>query len=125
MSVYYYIFYKLYRLLEKGEMPWWSDFKAGFLIAAIEGLLIALIDFKAHKLFGIADATELGKWGYILIIGGPPLILNYFLFLYGNRWKEIVRHFDEANRQEKNKMNLQMAVVLLLMAGIFVFLVLL
>jgi len=73
MNVYHYIFYKLYRLLEKGEMPWWSDFKAGFLIAAIEMIFLALVEYKITLLLSTpgADIYIYGKWSYKLIIGGP------------------------------------------------------
>lgn len=111
MNVYDYIYYKIYYLAERSSLPWWSDLKAGFLIAAIEGLLIAFINYKICKLFGVGDATELGKWGYILIIGGPPLIINYFLFGFRDRWKEILSHFDKADQQEIRKMNIQMTLI--------------
>jgi len=125
MNVYHYIFYKLYRLLEKREIPWWSDFRAEFLITAIEMLLLALAEYKISLLLSIQSAAVYGLWRYLLIIGAPPLILNHFLFQYGNRWKKIVRYFDKVDKQERKKMDIQMAVVLLLVGSLFVFLLLL
>lgn len=119
MGVYHYLYYRIYRLLEHSSFPWWSDFKAGFLMASVEGLLIAIIEFKVHLLYGIGDATELGKWGYILVIGGPPLLLNYYLFGFRDRWKEIVRYFDKADRIEKKRLSLKMTMLLLLVTGLF------
>ena len=125
MNVYYYIYYKVYRMAERSSMPWWSDFRAEFLISSIEMALLALAEYKISLLLSIQGAGDYGLWGYGLIIGAPPLILNHFLFLYGNRWKKIVWYFDEVNKQEKKKMDLQMAVVLLLVGSLFVFLLLL
>lgn len=122
MGIYHYIFYKIYRLAESNSMPWWSDFKAGFIMAAAEMMLIALIDFKMYRLFGIGNASQLGKWGFILVIAAPPVVFNYFFFQYNDRWKPIVRHFDKASKQEKRKMNIQMAVVLVLVGGLVAFL---
>lgn len=125
MGVYHYIYYRIYRLAESSSLPWWSDLKAGFLMAAIEMALLALIEYKIAFLLSIQGADVYGMWGYVLIIAVPPLIINYFLFLYGSKWKVIINHFDEIDKVGKYKMNLQMTVVFLLLVGLFIFLLLL
>jgi multisubunit Na+/H+ antiporter MnhB subunit len=122
MNVYHYIFYRIYRLAESNSMPWWSDFKAGFIIAVVQIWIIVLVDYKVNKHFGFFNTLELGKWGYALVIGGLPLTFNYFFFQYNDRWKPIVKHFNKASKQEKRKMNIQMAVVLVLVGGLVAFL---
>jgi len=122
MGVYRYIYYRLYRLFEKGEFSWWSDVKGWFIIAAIEMMILALIEFKLASNFSILGADYLGKNGYLLIIAVPPLLFNYFFFQYNDRWKPIIKHFDKASKQEKRKMNIQMAVVLVLVGSLVAFL---
>jgi len=125
MNVYYYLFYKLYQLAERTTMPWWSDFKASLVIACVEMAILALAEYKIALFTSTQGVATFGKWGYILIIGGPPLFLNYMLFLYKNRWKEIVCHFEKAERQERSKMNLQITILITIVIGAFVFLLLL
>lgn len=122
MSVYHYIYYRLYRLFEKGEFSWWSDVKGWFILAAIEMMIFALINFKLTAAFDIKSISYLGKEVYIFIIAAPPVLFNYFFFQYNDRWKPIVKHFDKASKQEKRKMNIQMAVVLVLVGGLVAFL---
>lgn len=112
-------------MAERTSLPWWTDFRVVILIALAEMSLLALAEYKFATIYSIPGADALGEWGYILIIAGPPFIINYFLFLYGNRWKEIIQYFDGVDKEEKSKMNLQMTAVLLLVAGLFVFLLLL
>lgn len=122
MSVYHYIFYLLYRFFKSQWIAWWSEVKAVFIISAVEGLVIALSNFKIALLCGVEGATQLGKWGYILVIGIPPFLFNYFFFQYNDRWKPIVKHFDKAGKKEKRKMNILTVVVLLIVGGLVAFL---
>lgn len=122
-NVYYYLYYKVYTLLERTSMPWWSDFKAGFLISCIQMSLLAIIEYKVSSIFSVTGADMFGFWSYFLFIGIPPLALNYFLFGYRNKWKDIVEYFDKINPQLKNKLNLQMLVVILFVISLFITLI--
>lgn len=122
MGVYHYIYYRLYRLFEKGQFAWWSDFKAGFIIAAVEMAILALIEYKIASIYSVSGAGYFGKNGYLLIIAAPPIVFNYFFFQYDDRWKPIIKHFDKASKLEKQKMNIQMAVVLVFVGGLVAFL---
>lgn len=121
-NIYYYIYYKLYRLAESTSLPWWSDFKAGFLITIIQIIFLALLEYKLTLILFNGSNDFYGMWGYILLIGVPPLILNYFLFGYREKWKEIIIHFEKGDKQLKKKMNIQMTVVIIVLINIFIIL---
>lgn len=121
MEVYHYMYYSLYRLFEKDDFSWWNDVKSWFIIAVIEMMILALIEFKLASNFSILGADYHGKNGYLLIIAVPLILFNYFFFQYNDRWKPIVKHFDKASKQEKRKMNIQMAIVLLFVGGFVAF----
>jgi len=122
MDVYRYIYYRLYRLFEKVEFSWWSDVKGWFILAAIEMMIFALINFKLSAFFDVKSISYLGKEIYLAIIAVPPILFNYFFFQYNDRWKPIIKHFDKVSKQEKRKMNIQMAIVLLFVGGFVAFL---
>lgn len=123
MKLYHYIFYKIYRLIEKPDFSWWSDFRASLLISIIEGMILVLLDFKLHKYTGIGGVFNLGKWPFILIFGFPPIIVNHFIFLHNNRCNKIVNYFDSLEKKKKRKLNQLLLLIMLLFISLIAFLI--
>jgi len=97
---YKYLFYRLYLSLEKyGSPPFWSEWKAASLLVLMSySIVYSLILY--YTIF-VNRYSNLGSNLYlifsILIIFS---ILNYLIFLYKNKWTEIVENF---NSFSKNK----------------------
>ena len=123
MYLYQYIFYKIYKLIEKPDFSWWSDFRASFLISMIECSVLVLLDFKLYKYTGIGGIFNLGKWPFILILSFPPIIVNHLIFVYNDRWKKIVNYFDKLGRKETSKLNRLLTLIVFSVICLIVFLI--
>lgn len=92
---YYYFFYKLYKFWENVSDPkFWSDWKAGVVIIALEIFLLASI-FIYYKVFFNRN-IHLSESNWDIII--PMLVVvipNYFAFVHTDRWKDYIKEFDE------------------------------
>jgi len=123
MTVYKYLFYRLYKLLRRGEMAWWTDFRTSLMLSVFEILILALIEFKITMHWNLAGEVFYGKWGYIALIASPPLLINYFLFLHQNKWEQVIQKFDSEEKSNKRKNDLVLSVVLILVLfGLFLLL---
>jgi hypothetical protein len=102
---YYYFFYKIYKsIIYTSELvggEFWSDFKAGIALLALElwflGSIVNYYSIISNIKFSIGNIYS------ILIV---PLILlsilNYFAFIHTDVWKEYNEKFDRLPK-EKNK----------------------
>ncbi len=123
MCIYYYIFYKIYKFIEKPDFSWWSDFRASLLISMIQGLVLFIIDFKIYKYTNTGFVMNLGKWPSILILGFPPIIVNHLIFIHNNRWKKIVNYFDSLEKNKKSKLNQLFMLIVFLVIFLITFLI--
>ena len=123
MNLYHYIFYKLYKLIEKPDFSWWSDFRASLAISITQGIFLLLIDFKIDKYTGIGVVMQLGKWPSILIFGCIPIILNHFIFIHNNHYKKIINYYDCIGKKKKTKLNQLLSLIILLFISLIVFLI--
>ncbi|MEC5173871.1 hypothetical protein [Chryseobacterium nepalense] len=105
-KAYYYFFYKIYKSIEyTSELvggAFWTDFKAGLVIGALEiwflisiGIYLVLITNK-----NIAELTLTQPIVFIPLI--IILLLNYFSFIHTDKWKEYNNEFDQLSIK-KNK----------------------
>lgn len=93
-KAYHYLFYKFYKWYEDAPFVWWSEWKASLSIDLVLYFIIISI-FLYYKIFfnrfihlseNNTDAIVL-----VLIVGG----INYFIFHHQNKWKKIVKEFDQ------------------------------
>lgn len=97
MKAYYYLFYKIYKFYEKAPARFWSDWKASISITALEIWLLFLL-FNVRSLIK-NEILELKISHPIIIVPFLLfLIINYYLFIYTDRWKEYMKEFDELPR---------------------------
>ena len=91
-TVYYYLFYKIYKFWEKADIRWWSDWKASltmdilivFMIMSIETFYRVLINPYMQHLSN----------GVYIVLTLAVAIMNYFIFDHSDRWKVIIERFD-------------------------------
>lgn len=115
---YYYLFYKLYKWYEKGPSVWWSDWKAGISIIALEIWLVASL-FIYYKIF-FNRYAHLSDSGWELIICALLIIIpNYWVFVHTDKWKDYVQEFDQLPKRT-NKIGgwIVFGVVLLIIANL-------
>ena len=102
LKAYQYIFYKLYRFYESSTYSrWWSDWKAYITILALSIWLYFAMNTCYHYFFNVPmvssdDIIDLG----MLIFGLIVSVFNWYLFVYQNKWKNIVEEFDKLSDKE-------------------------
>ncbi|MDQ1856097.1 MULTISPECIES: hypothetical protein [unclassified Chryseobacterium] len=104
-KAYYYIFYKIYKsIIYTSEMvggEFWTDFKAGIALLALE--LLFLGSFLNYYSIIINEKLDISITSPIILI--PLIILfviNYFSFIHTDMWKEYNKQFDKLP-EEKNR----------------------
>lgn len=97
-KAYYYFFYKIYKSIEYTSEElggaFWTDFKAGLAIAALEIWLLLSIG----NYFSVVTKKNEELSITMPVVYIPVLILfilNYFSFMHNDKWKEYNRKFDQ------------------------------
>lgn len=102
LKAYQYFFYILYRFFEASTYSrWWSEWKANVVMLALSLWLYASIEITFHYLYEIPlkpsnFVIDISAGLFLLTVG----ILNWFLFEYDDRWKEIVKDFDSLSKRK-------------------------
>ena len=111
MKFYTYLFYGFYSIIQKtsyrdiaafGACIWFSIFFITYLIGIISKTELSVLD-------------HISSWEYVLILFTPMMILNYFLFLRGKKYEELLSKYfkDETNSQK----NLRIVVTVIFIIG--------
>lgn len=105
-TAYYYLFYKIYKSIiytsEKVGGEFWSDFKAGIALLALE--LLFLGSFLNYYSIIINERLNIKITDLIILI--PLIILfiiNYLSFIHTEIWKEYNEEFDKLSEQENRR----------------------
>lgn len=116
---YDYFFYKLYKFFEAAPSRWWSDWKASFSMLVLEiWVLVSLIVYYAA--FTKKDLLPDKVLDIVAIIFVLLLtIVKYFSFEYQDRWKFVIKTFDELPKH-KNKIGTYVVwgIVLLILVNL-------
>ena len=118
LKAYQYLYYKLYRFYESSMYSkWWSDWKALTTIMVIEIWTLFSFTFyyqaftgnsvNEYKLFDI----------FFWIIVAIVTIINWYIFQYQDKWREIVKQFDNLPKR-KNKVG---SIIVLLVCLLIIF----
>ena len=117
-KLYYYLYYKLYKLSEAAPSRWLSDWKAELAIDILEGFFIfSLLTYYTvfvNRHFQIPNSFIIIMF-YILTIALP----NYFIFHRRDQWKSIVHEFDKIPKN-KNRIGgwIVFIIILLVIANL-------
>lgn len=91
MNPYYYLYYKISRILnKKGNNEWGAMFAISFLIF-INLIVIYINVFHVTK----ENFNSSGYKTGLIIIGIVLFITNYALFLYKNKYKQIIKRYEK------------------------------
>lgn len=99
---YQYFFYKLYRFYESSMYSkWWSEWKAYLSILALSIWLYSAIQTSYHYFFKVPLESsnaiiDFSTLIFVLIISA----INWFVFVYESRWKNIVSEFDKLSKRQ-------------------------
>jgi hypothetical protein len=102
LKAYQYLFYKLYRFYESSTYSrWWSDWKALVSIIVLEMWMYFSTEILYHYFFNVPmvssdDRIDLG----MLIFGFIVSVINWFLFISQNKWRDFVEEFDKLSIKE-------------------------
>lgn len=101
-KAYYYFFYKIYKSIEytSNEFggPFWSNFKAALVIAALEVWLLITIG----NYYSVITKINIELSIMMPIVYIPLmilLVLNYFSFIHNDKWREYNMKFDKLPRK--------------------------
>lgn len=122
--VYKYLFYCLYKRLERQDFNFLSSSKAEITLSIVQIYFFGLLDYKLSKLTGMDITGMFGKYVKMALIGGPPLLLNFILFGLNNKYKVTVRYFDQIPNEEKKILNSALAKYTIVVTIILVILLL-
>lgn len=118
---YDYLFYKLYKHFEGGPSIWWSDWKALFSIGVLEiWICLSLLNYFTVLFpdIHISDRFFIVMSILILIVLGA---IKYFSFEYQERWKSVVKAFDELPKHRNRIGTYVVWGVVLLILGNLIF----
>src|SRR5699024_1207663 len=116
MKLYKYMFYRLYRLIDK-DYEWATDMRTSTLISLAELGFIAFLIFK----FSNGKLSSLGFGLILLLLRLPVCVLSIYLFIFKDA-KELLSYCNIIDKKQKQRLNVQMYVVLLLLGGLIFFL---
>lgn len=92
---YDYFFYKLYKSFEAAPSKWLSDWKASFFLIVIEIWIGLSILNYFSVLFPQINLTDNFLTIVSILIVIILAIVKYFSFEHQDRWKSVVKGFDE------------------------------
>lgn len=102
LKAYQFFFYKLYRFYESSpNNRWWSEWKAYVTILALSIWLYCAIGVSYHYFFNVSmkssnTSVDLSTIIFGLFVG----ITNWILFERKDKWKVIVKEFNELPKQK-------------------------
>ena len=104
--MYYYIFYRLYKMAQKTEKQWSPNMRtpvavAFFSIAILQFInLLTLFVILKHGI-QLDISIELSK-EKVILVGIVILLINYYIFIRNKNFSNIETRFDEDSSKSKN-----------------------
>ncbi|MDQ1856096.1 hypothetical protein [Chryseobacterium sp. WLY505] len=121
-KAYYYIFYKIYKSIiytsDKVGGEFWSDFKAGIALLALELWFFGTI----LNYYAIITHTKFSTNTIFIILLIPLVflsILHYFAFIHTDIWKEYSKQFDKLSEEKNKKGTIIVCIIAVFIASNF------
>jgi uncharacterized membrane protein len=114
MKIYYYLFYRFSSLLNK------NDNNKDAPVLAISGIVMLNFVVIYTKVFGINENyhPQFLKFIYIIIIV-CWIAFNYYLFLYKNKYKKIIKKYQNESASKRRVGNIFLTVYIILSILLF------
>ena len=102
LKAYQYFFYKLYRFYETSTYSkWWSEWKAYVSMLALSIWLYLALETSYHYFYNIPmKSSDTNTYSTMIIFSSIIAIINWLLFEYKDKWKNIVSEFDKLEKKE-------------------------
>ena len=121
-KAYYYFFYKIYKSIiytsDKVGGEFWSDFKAGIALLALELWFFGTI----LNYYAIIINTKFTTTTIFIILLIPLVflsILHYFAFIHTDIWKEYSKQFDKLSEEKNKKGTIIVCIIAVFIASNF------
>lgn len=99
LKAYQYLFYKLYKSIEYTSFPkFWSDWKALIALLGIEMWTGGSFVFYYQAITGKSVNDMI-----FLLMGMFLVLTNWYLFEHKDKWKGIVKEFDQLPKKQNKK----------------------
>lgn len=97
---YYYLFYKLYMMLNSGEIKWMTEGRTYATLLIIGSLIFDttisfIVILTNNKVFLIENAKLLYTIFFVFFA-----FFNYVTFLYHDRWKKVIKSFSNIEKRK-------------------------
>lgn len=121
-KMYYYFFYKIHKFIdylsEKAGGSFWSDYKAGLAIIALEiWLLFSFINYGTVFLEWSIAFDEI----WYVAIAGTICAINFYFFIYSDKWKDYFQEFEKFPKRQNMKGTWIVILITLLITGNLIF----
>ena len=118
-DIYFYLFYKLYKLSEAAPSRWLSEWKANLALDIIVFFLI--ISFLNYYNVLIDSTLNFEDSPLFLIFGLSISLLNLYIFSYKGKWKIIVKKYDNQSVEENNKGSIFIIILVIMIIANLIF----
>jgi hypothetical protein len=120
MTLYRYLFYRLYRFSEAAPSRWWSEWKASFFLMVLEvftaiTLLGTIQILIGHRLIPKDPKSIYAALAVLLLMG-----IKYLVFIDRERWKKDELEFQEMSNQRKKMFNVIFWLVIIAVPSSYV-----
>ncbi|MDX9705630.1 MAG: hypothetical protein RBT46_07990 [Weeksellaceae bacterium] len=121
-KAYYYFFYKIYKSIEYtsewGGGKFWTDFKAGLVIIALEIWILFSI-FNIYSLVRNEKIKIEISHPVIIVPLILILLLNYLSFVHTNKWKEYNEEFARLPRRKNIIGGIIVWIIIILIVAVY------
>lgn len=120
---YYYFYYRTYHFAIKISDDALNEIKPGAFLVALEVILYSIVLIWIEILKIVPKATLDLLWSNTSLVFIVLLLvtLNYFIFLYRDKWKQYANEFSNYNKKKKFWYGVIMLLAIALIVGGLIF----
>jgi len=113
MTIYRYLFYRLYRFAEAAPSRWWSEWKAAVVLSVIESVALitmlgALESFTVRRLIPQDPINIYTVFGVLVLMG-----IKHWVFIDQEQWKKDEVDFQQMSARKRRKLNVAFWLVII------------
>lgn len=97
---YYYLFYKLYMMLNSGEIKWMTEGRTYAILLIIGSLSFHSLTSYIAILINQKELLILNARIFYTVFFILYAIFNYILFLHNENWKKIIKSFSNMDKRK-------------------------
>lgn len=118
-QLYFYFFYKIYKFSESAPSKWMSDLKSSL---ALDVLILFIFSSILNFYKVLFDPySHIGEGNLLFIVVISVGLINYYIFNYQDKWKQIVMEFETNKNEFKGVGNWVVVGTILFIILLFIF----